>query len=93
VAERPEERGRLASGMHMASSITSIGLEFSLPVGIGFWIDRRWHTTPIGTMIGAVLGFVAGMMHIMAVAKNLSAPPPVSKVVRPSKPPRGSGPS
>jgi F0F1-type ATP synthase assembly protein I len=61
--------------MAMASSITSIGLELSLPVGIGFVIDRQWHTTPVATLIGAVLGFLAGMLHILAVAKTFSAPP------------------
>ncbi len=95
MAERPEARSRLAVGVQAASSITSIGLEFSLPAGIGFVIDRYWHTTPVATLIGAVLGFLAGMMHILAVASSLSAPrgsasPPASKAPRPGDSDRGS---
>jgi F0F1-type ATP synthase assembly protein I len=90
VAKRPLGRSRLATGVQRASSITTIGLEFTLPVGVGFWIDRHWHTTPVATLIGAVLGFLAGMMQILAVAKSFSAPsesamPPASKVERPSE--------
>jgi ATP synthase protein I len=91
VAERPEARSRLAVGLEVASSITTIGLEFSLPVAIGFVIDRHWHTTPAATLIGAVLGFLAGMMHILAVARSLSAPrakaaQPPSQAARPGDP-------
>jgi len=82
-------------GVRLASSITTIGLEFSLPVVIGLVIDRHWHTTPGATLIGAVVGFLAGMIHILAVARNLSAraessSPPASKAARPSDPDRGT---
>ncbi len=92
MAERPEARSRLAVGVQAASSITSIGLEFSLPVGIGFVIDRHWHTTPLATLIGAVLGFLAGMMHILAIARALSARPASAspKAPRPGDSDRGS---
>jgi F0F1-type ATP synthase assembly protein I len=85
----------LATGVHLASSVTTIGLEFSLPAVIGYAIDRRWHTTPVATLIGAVLGFLAGMMHILAVARGLSAPPksaspPASQAARPRDPDRGT---
>jgi len=83
-------------GVHAASSITTIGLEFSLPVGVGFVIDRHLHTTPVATLIGAVLGFLAGMTHILAAARNLSSPTgkassPASRAPRPSDPDRNSG--
>jgi F0F1-type ATP synthase assembly protein I len=75
VAERPEARSRLAAGIAMASSITTIGLEFTIPVGLGFMIDRHWNTSPVATILGAVLGFLTGMMHVLRVAKSLSPPP------------------
>ncbi len=95
MGERPDGRSRLATGIHTASSITSIGLEFSLPVGIGLWIDGHWHTTPIATLMGAVLGFLAGMMHVVAVARSMSARgksalPPASKAARLNEPDRGT---
>jgi len=95
VAERREMRSRLATGVHLASSVSTIGLEFSLPAVIGLTIDRHWHTTPVATLIGAVLGFLAGMMHILAVARSSSAPTksasrPASKVTLPSDQNRGT---
>ncbi|MGA2582693.1 MAG: AtpZ/AtpI family protein [Tepidisphaeraceae bacterium] len=43
----------------------SIGLEVAVGVGlglaVGYWIDKRFKTDPWGTLIGAALGFAAGM--------------------------------
>jgi ATP synthase protein I len=43
----------------------SIGLEAAVGVGlglaVGYWIDKRFKTDPWGTLIGAALGFAAGM--------------------------------
>jgi hypothetical protein len=58
--------------MYWASSVTTIGLEFSLPVGVGFAVDRHWHTMPVATLIGSAVGFATGMTHILAVARGLS---------------------
>jgi ATP synthase protein I len=56
--------------MEWASRISTIGLEFALPPLAGVGLDRWWGTGPWATVVGAVLGFAVGMMHILRVARE-----------------------
>ncbi len=67
---RPQARSFLAIGMEWASRATTIGLEFALPPLLGAWGDGRWKTGPWLTVVGAVLGFAAGMMHVLQLART-----------------------
>ena len=60
--------------MEWASRATTIGLEFALPPLLGALGDRRWKTAPWLTVVGAVLGFAVGMMHILRLAREKSRP-------------------
>ena len=60
----------LSVGMQWASRVTTVGLEFALPPLLGVWLDRWWGTTPWATVVGAVLGFAVGMMHILRIARE-----------------------
>jgi len=71
---RPESRSFLAVGMEWASRVTALGLEFALPAYLGSLADRSWRTSPWLTILGAALGFAAGMMHLLRLAQ----PPPRS---------------
>ena len=68
----PEEPSRspLAVGIMWASRATTIGLEFALPAVLGIFIDRWWGTRPAATLVGAVLGFAVGMVHLMRIARE-----------------------
>jgi ATP synthase protein I len=70
--KRPEPRSILSVGLEWASRATTIGLEFALPPLLGVLIDRRWETGPWATVVGAVLGFAVGMMHVLRLARELS---------------------
>jgi ATP synthase protein I len=65
----PESRSTLAVGMEWASRATTIGLEFALPPLLGSVGDRWWGTVPWLTVVGAVLGFAVGMMHVLRLAQ------------------------
>jgi hypothetical protein len=72
VVEHPEPRSPLGVGLEMASRITTIGLEFALPAVAGYGLDSWMGTTPAATLIGALLGFLAGTFHSVRMAQVLS---------------------
>lgn len=55
--------------------ITTLGTEFAvaeiLGTGIGFWLDKKWGTTPWLLIAGAVAGFGLGLYIILRTAKQL----------------------
>jgi F0F1-type ATP synthase assembly protein I len=68
--EPSEPRDPLSAGIMWASRATSLGLEFVLPTLVGLWLDGRFGTKPWGTLVGALLGFAAGMTHLLRIAKR-----------------------
>ena len=56
--------------MMWSSRITSIGFQFAVPVGFGWWLDRRWGTEPWLTVVGALLGFLTGTLALVQLAKD-----------------------
>ena len=39
--------------------------------GIGYWVDWRWETTPVGLLIGVVLGFAAMVLRLVRLGREL----------------------
>lgn len=58
----------MSAGLIWAYRISTLGLEFSLPALAGFALDRRWGTAPTATLVGAGLGFLLGMLHMIRLA-------------------------
>lgn len=75
VVEQPESRSPLGVGFALASRITTVGMAFALPPAIGFVVDRWLGTTLVATLIGALLGFVAGILQTVRMAQQLSPGP------------------
>jgi F0F1-type ATP synthase assembly protein I len=59
---------------------SQVGLEIVAPVGLGVLIDLHYNILPWATTIGAVLGFVGGLYHLVKIsnADNRPATPPES---------------
>ncbi len=56
----PDSSGRDFQSIGVASSLGfGIALSLALLVGGGVWLDTRFDTTPVWTLIGLVLGMVA----------------------------------
>jgi F0F1-type ATP synthase assembly protein I len=72
VTKKPDSRSAALIGIEWASKVSTIALSFSLPAIIGFAIDRWWGSGPVGTLIGVVLGFVAGLMQILQLSREIS---------------------
>jgi ATP synthase protein I len=67
---RPEPDSVVSLGVRWATRVTSIGLEFALPPLLGGYLDRRWGTGSLLTIVGALFGFLAGMVHLLAIARE-----------------------
>jgi hypothetical protein len=71
VVEQPESPSPLSVGIEWASRITTIGLEFVLPMVLGYGMDSWLRTSPFGTLAGAVLGFALGMWQTIRMGRRL----------------------
>jgi ATP synthase protein I len=65
-----DNRSPMADAMRWVHQITSIAAEMALPPLVGFWLDERWRTGPWLVAVGALLGFIAAMVHLLALAKQ-----------------------
>ena len=52
----------------------SIGIEFVLVfamfVGLGIWLDRRFNTVVVFTMVGMVIGFGAAVYRLVTASRQ-----------------------
>jgi ATP synthase protein I len=72
VVDQRESQSSLSVGIAWASRITTIALELSVPVAVGFGLDRWLSTAPLATILGAVLGFVLFMVHTVRIASEFT---------------------
>jgi ATP synthase protein I len=77
---RPGPDSVVSLGVRWATRVTTIGLEFALPPLLGGVLDRRWRLGSILTILGALFGFLTGMVHLLAIAReDARANPPKGK--------------
>ena len=79
----------LSAGLQWATTVTTIGLEMALPPLVGAWLDARYGTRPIWTIVLAALGFTVAMRHLWDLTKRLGRRPPSAT---PNGPPRSPSP-
>ncbi len=57
-------------------TISQVGLEMVVPIVIGVLLDRYLQSSPWGVSIGAILGLMIGLVHLVKLAnKDDSAMP------------------
>jgi len=66
----PDPIDPLSAGLQWASRITTLSLSFALPAVLGYYIDRWLGSSPIGVLLGVVLGFAAGMIQLLQIARG-----------------------
>jgi F0F1-type ATP synthase assembly protein I len=72
VVDQRESQSSLSVGIAWASRITTIALELSVPVVVGFGVDRWLSTAPLATILGGLLGFVLFMVHTVRIASEFT---------------------
>ncbi|MCH9654228.1 MAG: AtpZ/AtpI family protein [Planctomycetes bacterium] len=65
-----QNRSSLAEAHLWVSRLTTVSLEMALPAFFGHWLDKKWDTVPLFTAVGALLGFVCGLTHLLQMAKD-----------------------
>ncbi len=68
--KRPEPRSFVSVGVEWASRVMTLGLEFALPTCGGYALDRWLGTLPLATLVGAILGFTALMVHLFRINRE-----------------------
>jgi ATP synthase protein I len=65
-----DDRPPIVVGMFWVQQITSIAVEMALPAALGLYLDKRWGTGPWLLAVGAIVGFLAALWHLLALAKR-----------------------
>ena len=68
--EDRDGRSAVAKGYVLASRATSIGMQMVIPVGLGWWADASWKTTPWFLIVGVVFGFATSLLQLIHLAKE-----------------------
>jgi F0F1-type ATP synthase assembly protein I len=65
-----QNQSPMSIAAHWVSVTSTISLEMALPGAFGYWLDGQWGTKPWLVIIGVVLGFVTGMLHLLQLVKT-----------------------
>lgn len=61
-----------ARAYQWATQVMTICLEMVLPGLLGYWLDQRWGTKALFTVVGFAVGMGAGMWHLIRLARTES---------------------
>jgi F0F1-type ATP synthase assembly protein I len=67
-------------------AISQVGLEMVGPIILGLLVDHWCRTEPWGTVIGAGVGLVGGLAHLIHLANKEQKPPDNDSPPRPEAP-------
>ena len=67
---KKRSQSSIAEAYHWLSIVTTITLEMVLPAYLGSVLDERWSTKPVLVTIGAALGMIVSITHLIQVTKN-----------------------
>jgi F0F1-type ATP synthase assembly protein I len=73
--EERETRQPWAVGFAWAYRLMSVAFQFTVPALLGYLADRWIGSLPWFTLLGAILGFVIGMLELIAIAREKSGSP------------------
>jgi F0F1-type ATP synthase assembly protein I len=56
--------------MYWATRISSVGFSMAIPPLIGFWLDRKWNTSPWLVIAGACVGFLTATLEFAKLVRQ-----------------------
>jgi F0F1-type ATP synthase assembly protein I len=57
-------------GLGKALALSQIGMEMVIPIGLGLVVDYYMKWLPWATVVGAVLGLIGGLAHLVQLTKK-----------------------
>ena len=72
MATPPDDRLTLAQAYQCATRVVTIAIAMVVPGLVGYWLDSRWGTRALATMLGFALGMTYGIMQ----SARMSPPQP-----------------
>ncbi|HRQ72065.1 MAG TPA: AtpZ/AtpI family protein [Phycisphaerales bacterium] len=70
---------RVVSALGPIAAVGTVGTEFVAAVGLlalgGWWLDGKFGTAPVLTLVGMVLGLTVGTWRLLRAVKELNKPP------------------
>ncbi|MCC6420880.1 MAG: AtpZ/AtpI family protein [Gemmataceae bacterium] len=57
-------------------ALAMVGLEMVVPIGVGYWLDNSFGWSPWGVTVGAILGLVLGLYHLVKLSKQFDKTDP-----------------
>jgi F0F1-type ATP synthase assembly protein I len=57
-------------------ALSQVGIEMVVPIALGVWLDKRWGTSPWLVAVGAVVGLVGGLTHLIYLLRKFERQPP-----------------
>ena len=73
--KREEESHGRGAGYREVGRYLGIGVEFTAAIliclGIGWWIDKQWDTSPAFMLVGAFVGMAAGFYNLYRTVVGL----------------------
>lgn len=70
------DRSTLTLGMAAASLVTTASIAIGLGAFVGYGVDRYFHTSPWGLLIGVFIGFPLGMYRLLLGLRQLGVVEP-----------------
>lgn len=68
LAMKKSESKSLAAGLRTVSPYIDLGMRFALAAGLGgvagYWLDGKLHSSPLGLILGVMLGGAAGFINL-----------------------------
>jgi len=67
----PTSHDSRAMGKYFA--LAQVGMEMVAPIVLGLWLDHKFEIGPWGVIVGAVLGLVGGLAHLVVMLRRFEA--------------------
>jgi ATP synthase protein I len=72
----PPQRESWIGGLRGVGLLSTVGISLVLcsmmGFGAGYWVDKKLHSSPWGTIIGFLIGVVAGFVEMFNILRKVN---------------------